>query len=174
MLPTMMSGRALEPLGRRRKASRVGTCLSYWRVILLAAALIATFVNLNRLLNNQHAEHVSGGIKRKQVNDGGAAAAPVAAARLDGSVAGALGVAKAPGSVGRTGGGSEAARAQLRGEIASAPISSSGAGAGPDATCHVQPHTEYGGSVVKWGDGHLKVCGAPDAWRPRVMRRRPQ
>lgn len=54
----MATGRALEPMGRRRKTSRVGTIATYWRVILLGVALVVTFLNLHSVLNKQVTRHL--------------------------------------------------------------------------------------------------------------------
>mmetsp|Transcript_7776 Transcript_7776/g.22988 ORF Transcript_7776/g.22988 Transcript_7776/m.22988 type:complete len:398 (-) Transcript_7776:5156-6349(-) len=41
-------------------------------------------------------------------------------------------------------------------EAVSSSVGSSAAVASSGPSCHIQEHAEYGGTTVKWGDGHLK------------------
>ncbi len=93
----------------------------------------------------QHAEHVSGGIKRVNASGNGAAAALNGKAVPD-SREGSASI----------GGGSDASTAQSR-TGADASARAADRAVESHSICHIRYHTEYSGSAVKWGDGHMKV-----------------
>lgn len=133
-----------DPYTRRRKSrsgSRVTAALRSWRVLVFAAALLITFWTMNQYMSNQHAEHVTKGITRRQKDD--AAAMHATASGTAGSINGASQKLRGKQQVKQprtTGSGSSGAAADSN-----------------ERTCSTQEHAEYGGDVVKWGTDHLTV-----------------
>lgn len=137
-----------DPYTRRRKSrsgSRVTAALRSWRVLVFAAALLITFWTMNQYMSNQHAEHVTKGIMRRQNDD-------------------AAMHATASGAAGSSNGASQKLRGkqQVKQPRTTGSGSSGTAANGDERTCSTQEHAEYGGDVVQWGTAHLtdtaKAC----------------
>ena len=142
----------MAPYTRRRRdrgGNRFAAALrgQQWRIGLFLVAMLVTCVNMNRLMSDPHAEHVTKGIQRHLPKNGSRNASSV-----------------------RTAAGSDATEAlprqnaadqKLRGKQQVQLPRTTGGNSGYTRRCHLQEHAEYTGEVVKWGSDHLQVTPGP-------------
>lgn len=157
-----MFSASTDPIARRRRdlarsGNRLAAVLrSRWRILLFLVAVLATCLNMNRLMSVTHAEHVAKGIRR-QLPEKGIAESILSAAGDDPEAL------QQRGKGGRSRSGQEKLRGKRQVKLPKTTGSASaradgGGSASSERRFHVQEHAEYAGDVVKWGSEHLQVC----------------